>query len=86
MEFKIGYRVENIVKTPLLPDVRLDGEIGARFDRFCHERISGQFAMNEILRETEECFRDKFDDEFCAGKWRGEFWASRFSRLCAYAG
>ena len=77
MEFKIGYRVQNVVKTPPLPDVRLDGEIGARFDRFCHERISGQFAINEILRETEECFRDKFDDEFCAGKWRGEFWGKQ---------
>ena len=77
MEYKVGYRVQNVVSTPKLSNVRLDGEIGARFDRFCHERISGQFAMNEILREAEECFRDKYDDEFCAGKWRGEFWGKQ---------
>ena len=31
-----------------LPDsaVHLDGEIGARFDRFVHERISGKFAID----------------------------------------
>lgn len=77
MEYKIDYRVQNVVSTPNLSNIRLDGEIGARFDRFCHERISGQFAMNEILREAEECFRDKYDDEFCAGKWRGEFWGKQ---------
>lgn len=53
MEYKVGYRVQNVVNCPQLPFVRLDGEIGARFDRFCHERISGQFAMNEILRFTD---------------------------------
>lgn len=77
MEYKVGYRVQNVVSTPNLSNIRLDGEIGARFDRFCHERISGQFAMNEVLREAEECFRDQYDDEFCAGKWRGEFWGKQ---------
>ena len=77
MEYKIGYRVQNVVKTPRLSDAALDGEIGARFDRFIHERISGKFAVDEILREAEECFRDKYDDEFCAGKWRGEFWGKQ---------
>ena len=77
MEFKVGYRVKNIIRTPYLSDISLDGEIGARLDRFCYERISGKFAIDEILREAEECFRDKFDDEFCAGKWRGEFWGKQ---------
>lgn len=77
MEYRVGYRVENIINTPKLSDISMDGEIGARFDRFSHERISGRFAVNEILREAEECFRDQFDDEFCAGKWRGEFWGKQ---------
>ena len=77
MEFRVGYRVKNVIRTPYLADISLDGEIGARMDRFCYERISGKFAIDEILREAEECFRDKFDDEFCAGKWRGEFWGKQ---------
>lgn len=77
MDYKVQYRVQNIIRTPLLSSAALDGEIGARFDRFVHERISGKFAIDEILREAEECFRDRYDDEFCAGKWRGEFWGKQ---------
>ena len=89
MQYQIPYTVSNQHMTASLSDIHIDGEIGARFDRFSHERISGQFAMNEILRETEECFRDKFDDEFCAGKWRGEFWGKLMlsaCRVCRYKG
>lgn len=70
----IRYQVQNKVHAPDLCDTRLDGEIGARFDRFVYERISGGFAIREILHEAEACFADQYDDEFCCGKWRGEFW------------
>lgn len=85
MEYKVEYRVNNLISTPILSDIALDGEIGARLDRFSHERISSKFAIDEILREAEECFRDQYDDEFCAGKWRGEFWGKQILsavRIC----
>ncbi len=74
MNYKVDYKVENKIRTPLLNDVALDGEIGARFDRFVHERVNGKFAIDEILREAEECILDKYDDEYVHGLWRGEFW------------
>ena len=42
MEYKVEYRVNNLVSTPILSDIALDGEIGARLDRFSHERISSK--------------------------------------------
>lgn len=77
MDYKIKYKVENRIRTPLLQNAALDGEIGARFDRFAQERIMGKFAVDEILREAEECIRDKYDDEYVYGLWRGEFWGKQ---------
>lgn len=74
MEFLLDYKVKNKLKAPELENIVLGGEIGIRFDRFIHERISGSFARNEIMREAEDCFRDQYDDEFSYGLWRGEFW------------
>jgi len=77
VQYKIEYRVKNAFSVPEYSSVHLDGEIGARFDRFVYERISGKFAVEEILRETLECFRDRYDDEYCYGMWRGEFWGKQ---------
>lgn len=74
MEYKVGYQVENIIRTPLWENVELDGEIGIRFERFVHERVNGKFAIDEILREAEDFIRDKYDDEYCCAMWRCEFW------------
>ena len=74
MEYQISYTVNNKISVPALENTALDGEIGARFDRFAHERLWGEFAKKEILREAEDCFRDQYDDEYVAGMWRGEFW------------
>lgn len=85
MEFKIPYAVPNRFFSPLPEYATLDGEIGARFDRFVYERISGKFAIDEIWREAEECFADQFDDEYAAGMWRGEFWGKLLlsaARVC----
>lgn len=74
MEFKVQYKIKDKMTLPMLEGVALDGEIGERFDRFIHERVSGDFAINEVLREAEECFAEQLDDEFNHGMWRGEFW------------
>jgi DUF1680 family protein len=74
MEFKVHYKIRNKMDLISPEGISLGGEIGERFDRFIHERTSGDFAINEILREAEECFAEQLDDEFNYGMWRGEFW------------
>ena len=74
MEYKIQYKVKNKMQALPLGCVSLDGEIGKRFDRFVHGRVSGDFAIKEILGEAERCFAEKFDDEYSEGMWRSEFW------------
>ena len=54
MSYKVNYKVENLMDTAPLGSCLLEGEIGARFDRFISERVSGKFAVEEILREAVE--------------------------------
>ena len=82
MQYKIPYSVSNLHTAAQLSDIHIDGEIGARFDRFVHERISGEFAVNEILSEALDCFADQYDDEYAAGMWRGEFWGKQILSAC----
>ena len=82
MQYKIPYSVSNKHITASLSDIHIDGEIGARFDRFVHERISGQFAVDEILAEALDCFDGQYDDEYAAGMWRGEFWGKQILSAC----
>ena len=77
MQYQIPYSKDNRHRTAAPSDICLDGEIGARFDRFVHERISGKFAIDEILAEALDCFADQYDDEYAAGMWRGEFWGKQ---------
>jgi len=87
MNFVVDYKINNLMCAPNLSSVTLDGEIGARFDRFIDERVAGRFAVEEILKEAEKCFFDQLDDEFNYGLWRSEFWgklmlsAVRVSRM-----
>lgn len=74
MQYKIDYKVNNKLTIPELCDVTLDGEVGKRFDSFVYGRVNGKFAIEEILREAEDCFELKYDDEYCHGMWRSEFW------------
>lgn len=82
LNYKIPYAVQNKINAPALGDVTLDGSIGARFDRVIYERISSNFAIDEILREAEDCFRDKYDDEYSYGLWRSEFWGKLVLSAC----
>ena len=86
MNYKVSYKVANKMTTPSLSAVSLDNEIGVRFDKFIDKRVTGEFAINEILREAEEFFKTKFDDEFGAGMWRSEFYGKlmlSFARVAA---
>ena len=79
MKAKVSYKVENKIFPPKLSAVELQREIGKRVDRFIYERVSGEFAKKEILREAEEVFRYQFDDALfdvgnAYGDWAGEFW------------
>ena len=77
MKYKVSYKVQNIMNAFEQSAISLDGEIGRRFDRFAYERLSCEFAIKEILKEAEECFANKLDDEYGSGMWRGEFWGKQ---------
>ena len=74
MNFKIDYKVKNIMDPAPLGNCFLEGEIGARVDRFIYERVSSDFALDEILREAEDFFATQYDDIYTFGYWRSEFW------------
>lgn len=77
MNYKIPYKVENKFNFAELENVTLCGPVGARMDRFIHERVSGKFAIDEILRESELEFKEKYDDQLGPTSnclWRSEFW------------
>ncbi len=82
MDYKVNYKVENLIEKPNLSGVSFDGEYGIRFDRFVFERVNGKFAIEEILREAEDCFLQKYDDEYTHGMWRGEFWGKLILSAC----
>lgn len=74
MNYKVNYLIDNIMNSPELESCFLEGQIGVRFDRFINERVNGNFAVNEILREAEEFFKTQYDDIYTFGYWRSEFW------------
>ena len=87
MSYKVNYKVENLMDTAPLGSCFLEGEIGARFDRFLSERVSGKFAVEEILREAEDFFATQYDDIYPVGYWRSEFWGKLMLsavRCCKY--
>ena len=87
MDYKIDYKVQNVMETTPLGNCFLEGEIGARFDRFILERVSGKFALESILREAEDFFATQYDDIYTFGYWRSEFWGKLMLsavRCCQY--
>lgn len=87
MSYKVDYKIQNIMETAPLGNCFLEGEIGARVDRFILERVSGKFALEEILREAENFFKTQYDDIYTFGYWRSEFWGKLMLsavRCCAY--
>jgi DUF1680 family protein len=77
MNFKIPYKVENKYNFASLGDVNLGGCVGTRMDTFIYERVSGKFAINEILKEAELELEERYDDQYGPKEhcyWRSEFW------------
>lgn len=77
MNYKIPYKVQDKYTFADLGDVTLGGEVGVRMDTFIHGRVSGKFAIEEVLREAELEFKEKYDDQFgptMGCLWRSEFW------------
>ena len=82
MTFAVDYKVKDKVRLAHLSDVTLDGAVGVRCDRFLFDRVTGEFAVKEILGEAESFFDTKFDDELSHGLWRGEFWGKQIISAC----
>ena len=68
--------VPDALQPPNLKDVRVNGPIGAKFDRFMHERCLSKKACEVIVGEAREAFAKPDDDVFRSplGMWKGEFW------------
>ena len=78
----IPYARENLINSKT-DSVHFEGDVGELFDRFIRRRITDDFAVNEILRETETVFEEKLDDkDFPVGMWRGEFWGKLVISMC----
>ena len=69
MIYKVDYKVHNLMETAPLGNCFLEGEIGARFDRFIYERVNGKFAIENVLREAEDYFATQYDDIYTLGYW-----------------
>ena len=85
MNYKIDYKAKNKIDAFDLGTTTLECAIGARFDAFIENRISGRFAIKEILGEAERAFVYKLDDEYGYGLWLGEFWGKQVLGACRVA-
>lgn len=82
----LAYKVENKYVPAAYEDIRLAGAIGALFDRFIENRITGDFAVNVVLKEAEDAFFENVDDKDAPlGLWRGEFWGKLMIGACRVA-
>ena len=63
------------MRGPALKDVRLEGWLGAKMDRFISRRLVDPFMRGQIFDEARQTFEFRDDDEAkVGGLWRGEFW------------
>ncbi len=57
------YQIENLFLTTDLANVKIKGSIGNLLDRFIDQRITSDYARNEIYQEAEDAFKNCKDDE-----------------------
>lgn len=70
--------VSDMMRTPVLGDVRLEGYLGNKMDRFITQRLTDPFQRKEIFDEARQAFVRRDDDEQqVGGLWRGEFWGKQ---------
>jgi len=67
--------VVDAMRGPALKDVRLEGWLGAKMDRFISRRLVDPFMRNQVFDEALQTLEFRDDDEMkLGGLWRGEFW------------
>ena len=67
--------VPDAMRGPALRDVRLEGWLGAKMDRFIARRLVEPFMRNQVFDEARQAFEFRDDDVAkVGGFWRGEFW------------
>ena len=71
-----GLTVEaDVMTTPALKDVRLEGPLAEKANTFFHRRIVDPVGRENIFEEARRAFVLRDDDERpWDGQWRGEFW------------
>ena len=63
------------MRGPALKDVRLEGWLGEKMDRFISRRLVDPFMREQVFDEARQAFEFRDDDEAkVGGLWRGEFW------------
>ena len=67
--------VNDAMHGPALRDVRLEGWLGEKMDRFIARRLVEPFMREQVFDEARQAFEFRDDDEAkVGGLWRGEFW------------
>ena len=70
--------VNQVVINPILSETKIGGVTGQKSDVFYKNRFFTDFARNEIIRESEEVFKNMVDDaDPIHGVWQGEFWGKQ---------
>lgn len=74
----VAFAVPDAMRTPHLRDVRLEGWLGKKMDRFISQRLTDPFQRKEVFDEARQAFVQRDDDEAkVGGVWRGEFWGKQ---------
>ena len=81
----VPYKVNDRLTPPSPGRLRITGRISDQMETFFTERVTSDFARDEILAECEEQFRLRNDDEIIVGYWRGEFWGKWVISGCRVA-
>ena len=77
-----AYKVNNLINSPSLKDVKIGGYTEELMNAFFKERIFSDHAKNVVYKEAESAFSNPVDDETAVGYWRGEFWGKWIISAC----
>lgn len=67
--------VPDAMRSPELKNVRLEGWLGVKMNRFIERRLVDPFMREQVFDEARQAFEFRDDDEAkVGGLWRGEFW------------
>jgi hypothetical protein len=72
--FSAAVTVKDAMRSPELKDVRLEGWLGAKMDRFISKRLVDPFLREQIFDEARQAFEFRNDDDargFCERNERG---------------